>query len=108
MATDEKRIAQAVADRMLGRPATLTVAIRATGEDDDHVRFASFLGQLEALKDVLRHTERLMYGSEGNVYYRIAHLKQESPPEVTLEAVGATPRTVDFGPAIFDNVLERL
>jgi hypothetical protein len=108
MPTDNEKLVDKVVDRFLGRPATLTIEIHATQDDEDHVRFASFITQLEALKDVLRHTERLMYGTEGNVYYRIAHLKQESPPEVTIEAIGASPRTAEFGAAIFDNVIERL
>lgn len=90
------------------RSATLTLEIRPAEGDDDNVRLASFIAQLAAFKDVLRHTERLMYGSEGNVYYRIARLTQNSPPSVTIEAIAATPRTTGFGPAIFDSVLERL
>lgn len=89
------------------RSATLTLEMRPAEGDDDNIRLTSFIAQLDALKDVLRHTERLMYGSEGNVYYRIARLAQNSPPSVTIEAIAATPRTTGFGPAIFDSVLER-
>lgn len=87
---------------------TLTLEIQADEEGGEHVRFASFIAQLESFREVLRHTERVMYGSEGNVYYRIAGLSQNSPALVTIEAVAATPRTSEFGPAILDGVLDKL
>lgn len=102
-------VAQKVADALLGRPATLTLEIHTTEDDpSDRVRLTSFIGQLEAFKEVLRHTERVMYGSEGNVFYRIAELTKSSPPQITIEAIPATPHAEAFGPAIFEGVLERL
>lgn len=94
-------------NKLLGRPNTLTLAIRPAEGDDEHIRFAGFINQLDALRDVLRNTERIMFGSDGNVYYRIAKLTQNSPPEITLEAVPYSPRANGFGPAIFESVLER-
>lgn len=102
-------IARAVSDVLAGKPATLTLEIRpAEDEDEDeHVRLTSLITQLEAFKDVLRHTERTMYGHEGGVYYRVVALSQSSPAMITIEAVPANPRS-DYGPALFAQVLENL
>jgi hypothetical protein len=104
----ENSIARKVSAKLAGPPKTLTLEIRATEEDAEHVRLASFISQLDAFKEVLRQTERLMYGSEGHVYYRIAGLTQKSPATITIEAVETSARATGFGPAIFEGVMERL
>ena len=105
MASDEENIRKSTA-RVLGRVSTLTLEIQPSEDDDsERVRLTSFIGQLEAFKDVLRHTERVLYGREGGVYYRIVALSQNSPAFVTIEAVPSGSR-IDYGPALLGQVIE--
>ena len=86
MNQSEEDVARRVEDALLGRTATITIEMRG-GEDGERVRLNDFINQLTALKDALVQTERLLYGTGGSVYYRIIELRQESPAQLTIEAV---------------------
>lgn len=64
------------------------ITLRLTGAEEDigHVRFNTFLKQLEAVQDALNETDRIV--SQGrSVYYRVVSLDHRSPASVQLEAV---------------------
>src|SRR5687768_3238056 len=64
----------------------ITVQIKGSAEDGGYPRLTEFLQQLDAIKSALKHTERLLSGSEERaVYYRIVKLKMASPATVVLE-----------------------
>ena len=84
----------------------LTVQIVGDGPDDA-VRLTSFIDQMEAIKDALRQTERVLYGSEGSVFYRITGLSKNSPATITIEAVSAVERR-DNSDAIVSQFFEYL
>src|SRR5689334_4738819 len=64
----------------------ITVQIKGSAEDGGYPRLSEFLQQLEAVKSALKHTERLLSGSEERaVYYRIVELQMSSPATVVLE-----------------------
>lgn len=60
--------------------------IRATEQEDGYLRLSEFLKQLDAIKAALKHTERLLSGSDDrSVYYRIVSLSYFSPARMVLE-----------------------
>jgi hypothetical protein len=64
----------------------ITVTIRATEDEGGYLRLSEFLKQLDAIKAALKHTERLLSGSEERtVYYRIVSLSYSSPARMVLE-----------------------
>ena len=64
----------------------ISVEIKGSAEDGGYPRLTEFLQQLEAIKTALKHTERILSGSEErSVYYRVVALKMESPATVVLE-----------------------
>jgi hypothetical protein len=99
MSGDEDGIARTARRKLLGRPATITLEIRGS-EDTEHVRLSDFITQLAALQDALGQTERLMYGVNGSVYYRIVELRQQSPAVLTIEAVRKSSFTDNTWPIV--------
>jgi len=70
----------------------LTIRLEGSEADSGHVRLTDFLEQLEAVKEALKQTERLITGEHtASVYYRIIDLRHSSPATVVLEAVSARP-----------------
>lgn len=64
----------------------IAVEIRGSAEDGGYLRLSEFLKQLDVIKAALKHTERLLSGSEERtVYYRIVKLSMASPATVVLE-----------------------
>src|SRR5262245_60445163 len=64
----------------------ITVQIKGSAADGGYPRLSDFLKQLDAIKSALKHTERLVSGSEERtVYYRIVKLRMSSPATVVLE-----------------------
>jgi hypothetical protein len=64
----------------------ITVQIKGSAEDGGYLRISEFLKQLDAIKTALKHTERLLSGSdERSVYYRIVKLSMASPATVVME-----------------------
>lgn len=64
----------------------ITVEIKGSAEDGGYPRLTEFLQQLDAIKSALKHTERLLSGSDDRaVYYRIVELTMSSPATVVLE-----------------------
>lgn len=96
---ERKKNAQEFLDELVSRPAWLTVEMRG-GEDGERVRLNDFISQLSALKDALVQTERLLYGTEGSVYYRIIELRQQSPALLTIEAVSKPGKPDNTGPIV--------
>jgi hypothetical protein len=107
--TDDEKTAQRVLDALLGHSATITIQMRGE-EDGERVRLNDFITQLAALKDALLQTERLLYGTDGSVYYRIIELRQQSPALLTIEAVSKPNQPDNRGPIIgrFFSYLEAL
>jgi hypothetical protein len=68
---------------------TMTVEL-SDSSSDDNIRLDDFLDQLRTLRAALRETERLVSRQEPSLYFRIKHLRKDSPPVVTLEAVSDT------------------
>ena len=80
----------------------ITIRIKGSDIDAGHVRLSDFVEQLEAIREALRQTERLLTGAaEASVYYRIVDLKHDSPATVVLEPVrkkgSPLPRTARVG-----------
>ena len=64
----------------------LTLRLIGTPEDNGDVRFDAFIRQLNAVRDALIETDRVI--SHGrSVYYRVVDLRHLSPSTVELEAV---------------------
>lgn len=70
---------------------TITAEIRGS-EEGGRLGLSALIDQLNALRDVLRQTERLLYGQAGSVYYRIDELRQNSPATITVEAIPTSGR----------------
>ncbi len=76
---------------MAGR--IITIKIEGAFTDEGHVRLSEFVQQLEAVRAALKHTERLVSGSEEpSLYYRIVDLNHSSPTTVVIEAVPIKPQ----------------
>lgn len=66
----------------------ITIRFVGSAKDGGDVRLSEFIEQLEAFKDALKQTERILSGSDHqSVYYKIVGLSHNSPAEMTLEAV---------------------
>src|SRR5262245_4965038 len=64
----------------------ITVEVKGSAEDGGYPRLTEFLQLLDAVKSALKHTERLLSGTEErSVYYRIVSLRMASPATVVLE-----------------------
>jgi len=66
---------------------TITIELSDSSAKDDDLRLDDFLEQMRNFKAALRETERVVFGSEPALYFRIKRLEKNSPPVVTLEAV---------------------
>jgi hypothetical protein len=74
---------------------TQRITIQLQGSDDDggHLRLTDLIQQLEAIRTALKHTERLVTGTETRaLYYRVIDLSHNSPATVVLEAVLTNPQ----------------
>lgn len=71
---------------------TIRMYMKGATWDDNYVRLNEFTTQLEVLKNILRHIDRLVTnGGEPSVYYRIVDLSHSSPATVTIEARSVRP-----------------
>lgn len=67
---------------------TVTIQVQGAPEDQGHIRVSEFIQELEAVKTALRHTERMVSGSEEPVLtYRIVDVKRTNPFTLVIEAV---------------------
>jgi hypothetical protein len=69
---------------------TKRITIRLIGSDKDggDVRLSEFIDQLEAFRDALKQTERILSGrDQQSIYYKIVGLSHSSPAELILEGV---------------------
>jgi hypothetical protein len=70
------------------KPQRITITIKGSETDAGDVRFSDFLEQLDAIKEALRQTERVVSGGqEQSIYYRIVDLSHSSPSRIVLEPV---------------------
>lgn len=65
----------------------ITLRLVGTPEDDQDVRFGAFVNKLEAMKDALRATDRVISQGEPLFDYRVVNLSHESPAAIEVEAV---------------------
>jgi hypothetical protein len=76
---------------MAGKKITLQIQGNPTEGGD--VKLTAFLDKLEAFKNALLHTERLISGNEKQtVAYRIVHASHNSPIALTFEASAVKPK----------------
>jgi hypothetical protein len=68
-------------------PATLTIQLEGSLDDNGNVRLEDFLEELGAIKTALKHTELIVAGKPNTVYYRVVDLTHTSPASVRIEAV---------------------
>jgi hypothetical protein len=72
--------------------AQITIQIEGIAEDGGAVRLADFLEELNAVKNALRQTERVVVKSEERaVEYKIIKLSQSSPAIVTIDIAPRDP-----------------
>jgi hypothetical protein len=65
------------------------IIVQGSSVDAGHVRLSDFLDQMEAVRNALKQTERLLReGLPSALYYRIVGVSHRSPLTITLE--GAT------------------
>ncbi|MBZ5678028.1 MAG: hypothetical protein LAP61_27605 [Acidobacteriia bacterium] len=70
------------------KPQRITITLKGSEPDSGDVRFSEFLEQLDAIKEALRQTERVVSGNqEQSIYYRVVDLSHSSPSRVVLEPV---------------------
>ena len=66
----------------------ISVRLKGTREDGEHVRLSDFINQLHSLSDALTQADHLVTGSEKrSLYFRVVDLKHSSPATVVLEPV---------------------
>lgn len=73
-----------------GEAVAKRITIRFVGADSDggDVRLSDFIDKLEAFKEALKQTERILSGDDRqSVYYKVVDLTHSSPATVTIEAV---------------------
>jgi hypothetical protein len=71
----------------------ITIQLQGSDEDGGHVRLTDLIQQLEAVRTALKHTERLVTGTEERaLYYRVVDLSHNSPATIVLEAVLTKPQ----------------
>lgn len=64
------------------KPQRITITIKGSETDSGDVRLSEFLEQLDAIKEALRQTERVVSGNqEQRIYYRIVGLSHSSPSQ---------------------------
>lgn len=67
---------------------TISIRLKGTREDGEHVRLSDFINQLHSLSDVLAQADYLVTGAEKrSIYFRVVDLKHSSPATVVLEPV---------------------
>lgn len=66
--------------------AKFSFRMRGLDIDNGHVRVEDFISQLTSFKNALRATDRIT-SETASTYFRIVHLRHESPALVELEAV---------------------
>lgn len=71
----------------------ITIQLQGSAEDGGHLRLTDLIQQLEAVRTALKHTERLVTGTEERtLYYRVVDLSHNSPATVVLEPVLVKPQ----------------
>lgn len=69
-------------------PKRITIEFKGSDADAGDVRLSEFLEQLEAVKEALKQTERVVSGRpDQHIYYKIVDLSHSSPSRVVLEPV---------------------
>jgi len=70
----------------------ITIEVKGTHQDEEHVRLSDFISQLQAIWEALKHTERVLTGTKKQtVYYRIVGLSHRSPAAVVAEGLSLIP-----------------
>jgi len=65
----------------------ITIQLRGDPSDDDHLRLADFIAQLDTIRVALVSLEEHLTQTNRSVYYRVVDLKHSSPATVVLEPV---------------------
>lgn len=68
-------------------PATLTIQLEGSLDDNGNVRLEEFIEELGAIKAALKETERIVAGKSNVLYYRVIDLKHTSPASIRIEGV---------------------
>jgi hypothetical protein len=70
----------------------IRIIVEGAAKDNGDVRLSDFLKQLDAVRNALRQTERLLHEhSENSVYYRIVDASHASPLTMVLEGAVEEP-----------------
>ena len=66
----------------------ITVSLKGSREDNEHVRLSDYVSHLQSLSVALAQTDHLITGTEErSVYFRIIDLSHSSPATIVLEPV---------------------
>jgi hypothetical protein len=84
----------------------ITIILKGSDADAGDVRLSEFLEQLEAIREALKQTERVVSGrSDQHIYYKIVELSHSSPSRVVLEPVYPIDRALRKGLSIVPDAL---
>jgi hypothetical protein len=82
----------------------ITITLLGSKADSEDVRLPDFIEQLEAVREALRQTERVLSGStQQSLYYKIVDLSHASPAAVTIEACRIKAGRIGIAPNVVAN-----
>jgi hypothetical protein len=64
----------------------LTVQLRGSRDDEEHLQLRDFIDHLNAIKTVLRDVEEYIVEGNNKVKYKVVDLKHNSPATIVLQA----------------------
>lgn len=84
----------------------ITIQLKGDPSDDEHLRLADFINQLDAIRTSLNKLEEhLTHSERGAVYYRVVDLKHSSPATVVLDAIPLDTAAQDITALVVDKFL---
>jgi|SRR5579862_1370494 len=87
---------------------TVTLILKGSERDGGDVRLDEFVDELNALKNALVNTERIISKLEkATLFYKVIDLKHESPATITLEAMPINPE-IDYSESTLGSFFNNL
>lgn len=86
----------------------ITVQFRGMPEDGGDVRFGAFLKKLEAMKDSLAETDKVVSEGDRSADYKVVDLRHSSPSMVVIEATPVDEEHMESAGFVMDTFYETL
>ena len=90
------------------RTNRITVRFVGAHEDGGDVRFGAFIKKLEAMKDSLAETDKVVSEGERSADYKVVDLRHSSPSIVVIEATPIDEEHIESAALVMDTFYETL